>query len=89
MIFDFYNFEMSKVKVYWKVFEYLLQERLPKSLSHFNKIKLTPDFFFFEWVITLFSNAFPVDTFTRIWDLLFFYGSRILYSVGLTICKLL
>lgn len=25
MIFDFYNFEMSKVKVYWKVFEYLLE----------------------------------------------------------------
>ena len=60
MIFDFYNFEMNKVKVYWKIFEFLLAERLPKSMKHFSKINLTPDFFFFEWVITIFSNAFPV-----------------------------
>jgi len=32
-----------------------------------------------EWMITIFTKALDLDIVSRVWDLMFLYGSMILY----------
>ena len=40
-----------------------------------------------QWFITLFSYSFPRDLVTRIWDIYFLEGEKILFRVALALLK--
>lgn len=41
-----------------------------------------------KWFICLYADVLPTETVLRIWDCLFFEGSKILFRVALTLIKI-
>ena len=63
---------MIQMKKYMLVLEDLLLKYLPRVSEHMEAIKLTPDMYIIDWILTLFSKALPLDLAMRVWDYFFF-----------------
>lgn len=62
-------------------------KHLPKIAKRFEDMRLTPDMYIVDWVLTLFSKALPLDLAMRVWDYFFFEGTRFIFRVALGILK--
>lgn len=78
---------MIQMKKYMLVLEDLLLKYLPRVSEHMEAIKLTPDMYIIDWILTLFSKALPLDLAMRVWDYFFFEGTAFIYRVALGILK--
>lgn len=86
MLFHFYSFDMERVNVYFNLFMKLMQERLPRLHEMFVEHNISCSIFLFEWVVAAFSNIFPLDFSTRIWDNYFYNGDFFILKTALAIC---
>jgi hypothetical protein len=68
LLFHFYSFDMEKVNIIFHVFMRLVKEKLPKLYNMFKSTNLSCSVFLFEWIVALYSNIFPLDVSSRIWD---------------------
>lgn len=68
LLFNFYSFEMEKVNIIFHVFMRSMKDKLPKLHSVFVSTNLSCSVFLFEWVVALYSNIFPLDVSSRLWD---------------------
>ena len=59
---------MDRVNVYFSVFTELMEKACPKLGKVLNEHSIEVHLFLFEWIITLFSNTFPLELTTRLWD---------------------
>jgi hypothetical protein len=84
---EFFRMNMIQIKKYMLVLEDLIGKFLPKIGIQFDLIKLTPDMYIVDWVLTLFSKALPLDLAMRVWDYFFFEGTTFIYRVSLGILK--
>ena len=78
---------MIQIKKYMLVLEELIGRYLPRIAAQFELIKLTPDMYIVDWVLTIFSKALPLDLAMRVWDYFFFEGTTFIYRVALGILK--
>jgi hypothetical protein len=86
MLFNFYSFDMEKVNVVFHIFMRLLTEKLPDLAGVFESTGISCSIFLFEWIIAMFSNIFPLDLSSRIWDSIFYFGEFFIIKTGIAIC---
>ncbi len=84
---EFFRMNMIQIKKYMLVLEELIGRYLPRIAAQFELIKLTPDMYIVDWVLTIFSKALPLDLAMRVWDYFFFEGTTFIYRVALGILK--
>ena len=85
---DYYS-NLVGVCIDIKVFQALLEQRLPKLCKHLELFNFNIDMLITKWFICLFVNHLPLECELAVWDLFFIKGSSLLFSVGLTLFQLM
>ncbi|KAI8059517.1 rab-GTPase-TBC domain-containing protein [Gongronella butleri] len=84
-----YRGDEARVKGYFKVFNILFAEHMPKLYLHFKNLALLPDNYLPDWFMTLFASITPLGLSSRIWDIFLLEGDVALFKAGLTMLKYL
>eukprot|EP00914_Ancora_sagittata_P007123 GHVO01014136.1.p1 GENE.GHVO01014136.1~~GHVO01014136.1.p1 ORF type:complete len:273 (+),score=31.18 GHVO01014136.1:120-821(+) len=84
-LYSFYTFDLPKIEVYFRAFDILLREKVPKVSRKLKLIGLSSDLFLVEWLFTLFTRCLPVDLVARIWDMYFAFGDVVLFQISIGI----
>jgi hypothetical protein len=72
--FDFYRFDMASMDGHLRVFDGLFLKRLPKLHRHFEAHGVKSEMFLFNWLLTVFAKALPIDVAARMWDAFLLLG---------------
>ncbi|KAI9187798.1 hypothetical protein H9P43_002189 [Blastocladiella emersonii ATCC 22665] len=83
----FYRLDMPMVKAYFGVFEYLLGLACPDLKAHLDEVGVRPEFYLYEWLLSMFAKPLPLDTAHRVWDLWFLWGDLALFRVAVALLK--
>lgn len=65
----------------------LTQRFLPSLHRHLTDQHIDPSMFLTQWFVTLYTNCFPFEVVTRIWDCFLAEGWSVIYSVQLALLK--
>ncbi|CAF0786350.1 unnamed protein product [Adineta steineri] len=84
---QYYSVSLFGVQVDIRVFRYLIQQYLPNIHKVFNEHDIDLTLICFQWFLTLYSNVFHTKFIYHLWDYFFFYGSIILFQIGLMMLK--
>mmetsp|Transcript_20211 Transcript_20211/g.45813 ORF Transcript_20211/g.45813 Transcript_20211/m.45813 type:complete len:157 (+) Transcript_20211:2172-2642(+) len=82
-----YNKEMSGLMQVFFVADHLLKRYVPKVHKHFEKEHVHISMFAPQWLGTVYTNSFPFDLVTRVWDIFLVEGWKIVYRVMLAILR--
>ena len=85
---NYYNPELTGMRVDSYVLDELIKERLPKLHAHLHKLDVETTAFASGWFMRLFIEVFPIETSMRVLDLVFSEGTKILFRVALSYLKL-
>ncbi|OBZ90778.1 TBC1 domain family member 14 [Choanephora cucurbitarum] len=82
-----YSSDEKKIQGFFKVFNVIFAENLPKLYLHFKNLTLTPENYLPDWFMTIFSSIIPLELSSRLWDIYLLYGDIILFRTGLVVLK--
>jgi hypothetical protein len=85
---DYYS-KMFGVLLDTIVFDELLHEAMPELVEFLQENFIEPKTFSFQWFSCLFSYNFSWEVLSKIWDMLFLKGTKILFRVSLAILHLI
>ncbi|KXJ20376.1 growth hormone-regulated TBC protein 1-A [Exaiptasia diaphana] len=85
---DYYAKDMLGLQVEQEVLSELVKLKMPELHAHIESAGLSYSIFSTKWFICLFIDVLPIETILRIWDCLFYEGSKILLRVSLTLLAL-
>ncbi|KAK3724331.1 hypothetical protein QZH41_001812 [Actinostola sp. cb2023] len=85
---DYYAKDMIGLQVEQEVLLQLVKLKMPALHAHIESAGLPYSIFSTKWFICLFIDVLPIETVLRIWDSLFYEGSKILLRVSLTLLSL-
>ncbi|XP_042416419.1 TBC1 domain family member 8B-like [Zingiber officinale] len=74
----YYSEEMIESQVDQLVLEDLVRERFPKLVNHLDYLGVQIAWVTGPWFLSIFVNMLPWETVLRIWDVLLFYGNRVM-----------
>jgi hypothetical protein len=83
-----YGFTLPLLVKYQEVFHVLFEEQLPGLRQHFINEDMPDLIWLTKWFQSFFLYSFPLGLCLRIWDNIFAYGTRFLFSTALSILKL-
>ncbi|KAI8393510.1 rab-GTPase-TBC domain-containing protein [Radiomyces spectabilis] len=89
ILWSFYHADEARVKSYFKIFNVVFAENLPKLYLHFKNLALTPDNYLPDWFMTIFSSVIPLELSSRLWDIFLLEGDIVLIRTGLVVLKYL
>lgn len=84
-----YTKTMTGMHLDQKVFEALVEQRLPKVHAHLAELDFPLESVTYQWFLCLFVNSLPLETTLRIWDCFLHEGCKALFRTGLAILMLL
>jgi hypothetical protein len=84
-----YNSDEKKIKGFFKVFNVIFAENLPKLYLHFKNLALTPENYLPDWFMTIFASIIPLELSARLWDIYLLHGDIILFRTGIVVLKYL
>ncbi|XP_074578015.1 uncharacterized protein LOC141834595 isoform X3 [Curcuma longa] len=85
----YYSEEMIESQVDQLVLEDLVRERFPKLVNHLDYLGVQIAWVTGPWFLSIFVNMLPWETVLRIWDVLLFYGNRVmLFHTALALMEL-
>ncbi|KAK7484864.1 hypothetical protein BaRGS_00023907 [Batillaria attramentaria] len=82
---DYYASDMLAVKAEQELLGDVVRWKLPDLYAHLDQVGLHWSLVGMKWFICLYADVLPVETVLRIWDSLFFEGSKIVMRVALTL----
>lgn len=85
---QYYIVTMSGLLTDLNVLDELISKSEPTIHRHIQQVGMPWAIGCTKWFICLFSEVLPTETVFRIWDCLFFEGSKIIFRVALTLIKL-
>ena len=84
---QYYSVSLFGVQVDIRVFRHLIQQYLPNIHHLFNEHDIDLTLICFQWFLTLYSNVFHTKFICHLWDYFFYYGSIILFQIGLMMLR--
>ncbi|XP_062833351.1 growth hormone-regulated TBC protein 1 [Anolis carolinensis] len=84
---DYYSPEMMGLKTDQEVLGELVKMKIPAVAELMEKHGIMWTLVVSRWFICLFIDVLPVEAILRIWDCLFYEGSKIIFRVALTLIK--
>lgn len=88
LVNDCYTTNLSGCHVEQRVFKDLLIKHCPKLCAHLEDVEFDVSLVATEWFLCLFSKSLPSETTLRVWDILFYEGTSVLFRVALAIFKM-
>jgi hypothetical protein len=85
---SYYSHTLIGLQADMKVLNALLSIYLPNIFQLFQKYEIELSLICVNWFLTLFSNSLHMRMLLRIWDLLFYDGTCILFQISLAMLKL-
>ena len=71
------------MSAYYHTFEELLNENCPRLAKHLRELKVSPDLYLLDWLLTVFARSVPLDTAARIWDVYLRDGEEFLIRAAI------
>ncbi|PNF31918.1 Growth hormone-regulated TBC protein 1-A [Cryptotermes secundus] len=84
---NYYTRTMDGVITDIDVLDELIRLKIPEVHRHVASVGLPWAVITTKWFICLFAEVLPIETVLRIWDCLFYEGSKIIFRVCLTLVK--
>uniref|UniRef100_A0A914UQ73 Growth hormone-regulated TBC protein 1 n=1 Tax=Plectus sambesii TaxID=2011161 RepID=A0A914UQ73_9BILA len=81
----YYVADMRGVKIDALVLHHLIKQRSPELAEHFERLDVEMLLVTTKWFVCWYLETLPIETVMRIWDSLFFEGSKIFFRVALTL----
>ncbi|KAI0073124.1 RabGAP/TBC [Panus rudis PR-1116 ss-1] len=79
----------DEVEAYYRIFDTLLADGMPKIYFNFKQHQVSPRDYFPEWILPLFLDHLPFEACARIWDVIMLEGDSFLYRASLAILAVL
>ena len=57
----------------------LMRKKVPRIYNHFENLKIHRSMYMTQWIIAIFSNCFPFEFVTRVWDVFLYEGWKVVY----------
>ncbi|XP_026467046.1 growth hormone-regulated TBC protein 1-A-like [Ctenocephalides felis] len=86
---SYYTRSMDGLIVDIKVLSELIRIKFPDVYKHIVDLGMPWPVIFTKWFVCLFAEVLPTETVLRLWDCLFYEGSKILFRAGLTLVHIL
>jgi hypothetical protein len=83
--YDNYTPSMTGINVDQDVLVVLLEQKCSSLVKHFQKIGFSVNLVSSKWLITLYLNVLPFEICMRIWDCLFYEGTKVLFRFAIAI----
>lgn len=80
---------MNAIQTHFHVHARLVEQHLPKLHDHFEAIGMQTVFYATKWFMSFFSGVLPFEYMVRVWDVIMFDGTEILYTVALRTLELM
>nr|GAT58993.1 TBC1 domain family member 14 [Mycena chlorophos] len=77
------------VDAYYRIFDTLLADGMPKIYFNFKQHLITPGSYLPDWLVALFLDHLPFEACARIWDVILLEGDSFLYRAALGILAVL
>ncbi|CAN0383212.1 unnamed protein product [Lampetra fluviatilis] len=84
---DYYTRDMLGVRVDQEVLGELLATKLPHVAAHVVSHGVPWPLLTARWFLCLYVDVLPVETVLRVWDSLFYEGSKVLFRVAVTLVR--
>ncbi|BGP38718.1 hypothetical protein JCM10450v2_002668 [Rhodotorula kratochvilovae] len=85
---SFYG-DPDEVEAYYRVFDTLLADAMPKIYANFSSQVVRPSLYLFPWLTTLYGAFLPLDLATRIMDVFLLEGDSFPFRVALALLQIL
>ena len=89
ILYYFYTANHEEILKVYKVFWRLCKEYTPLVYANLKENEATCRMFLFEWIITLFSNSFELETCAILWDQILFFGRSHILRVAIGVCQVI
>ena len=85
---NLYLWKKKYIKIH-EIFNEKFEEILPKLYKHMDKLGISSQLYFFDWIETLFTNILNIKVASVVIDLYLIFGEHILIKTSLTILKII
>lgn len=87
-LYGYYDCKLERVQSLAKVFQKVVERKLPKVAEHLDSLSVDPLLFLPKWILCVYTLLPCWDSVLTIWDLLFLEGSVVLFQVALALMSL-
>ena len=88
MYFKFYRMNAQQMRIHLDAFQAVFRDQLPQLFAHFSALGVQPDMYLYDWLLTIFSRALPLDVTHRVWDNFLCNGHVFLFRTALGLLRL-